>query len=185
MRASVSRQPISDLEKLKLVVKYLEEEPRIMVLVDGSIGGDKMDKNRANEIAGRIGLKLEESGFLIVVPESTLEDEAAADTMQNVDFLVRATINVNVMDRVEGAEGKMAFPVISAMTTGVFRVIDPGTSEVLFSFDHDALPPDRKDEIKGFGNTDDKAIANSIGGFIFVSAEKLAWEMAAKLGELI
>jgi len=175
VRASVIRQPISDLEKLKLVVKYLHVEPRIMVLVDGSIAGDEMDKSRANEIAGRIGLKLEEAGFLVVDPESTSEGE--------VDLLVRGTLNVNVMDRVEGTEEKMGFPIIFAITTGIFRVIRPGTAEVFFSFDHDALPPDRKDEIKGFGNTDDKAIANSIDGFIPVSAEKLAWEIASKLEE--
>ncbi len=69
------------------------------------------------------------------------------------------------------------------MTTGVFQVIRPETAEVIFSFDHEALPPDRKDEIKGFGNTDDKAIVNSMNGFISVSAEKLAWEIASKLEE--
>ncbi len=178
VRASVIRQPISDLEKLKLAVKYLYAEPRIMVLVDGSIAGDEMDKSRANEIAGRIGLKLEEAGFLLVDPENI-----SAGNMQDVDLLVRATLNVNVMDRIEGTEEKMGFPLISAITTGIFRVIRPETAEVFFSFDHDALPPDRKDEIKGFGNTDDKAIANSIDGFIPVSAEKLAWEIASKLEE--
>lgn len=186
VRASVSRQPISDLEKLKLVVKYLHVEPRIMVLVDGSIEGDEMDKGRANEIAGRIGLKLEEAGFLMVDPESLSEGEMEAKTSgKDVDLLVRVTLNVNVMDRIEGTEEKTGFPVISAITTGIFRVIRPETAEVLFSFDHDALPPDRKDQIKGFGNTDDKAIANSINSFIPVSAEKLAWEIASKLEEPI
>ncbi|MFC1712279.1 hypothetical protein ACFL6S_01355, partial [Candidatus Poribacteria bacterium] len=133
--------------------------------------------------------------FLMVDPESISEGEMETKTpdsdedavrtgnMQDVDLLVRVILNVNVVDRIEGTEEKTGFPVISAITTGVFRVMRPGTAEVLFSFDHEALPPDRKDEIKGFGNTEDKAIANSIDGFIPVSAEKLAWEIASKLEE--
>jgi len=188
VRASVSRQPISDLEKLKLIVKYLHVEPRIIVLIDGSIEGDELEKSRADEIAGRISSRLGEAGFLIAAPEIIAggEDAVQPGNIQDVDLIVRGTLNVKVVDRTGGADGEnVDFSIISAITTGVFQVIRPETTEVIFSFDHDALPPDRKDEIKGFGNTDDKAIANSINGFISVSAEKLAWEIASKLEEQI
>ena len=118
-------------------------------------------------------------------------DEHAAQlaSLQDADLVVRGTLTVEVIDRTEEKDEEKVdlpvLPVISAITTGVFRVIRPETSEIVFSFDHEDLPPGRKDEIRGFGTTDDKAIVNSIDGFIPVSAEKLAWELASKLEEPI
>ena len=195
VRASVSRQPISDLGKLKLVVRYLYAEPRIMVLINGSIKGNELGKNRADVIAGSIGSKLKEAGFLVVDPETIEErkmeiedsgsDEYAAQlgSLLDADLVVRGTLDVEITDRIEEIDGKkMDFPIISATTTGVFRIIRPQTAEIIVFLDHDAIPPDRK---RGTGNTDDGAIENSINGFISASANKLAWELASKLGESV
>lgn len=190
VRASVSQEPIPDLEKLKLVVRYLHTEPRIMVLIDGSAKGEELEKGRADVIAGRIGSQLLEAGFQIVDTKtieekrteigdlSSDEDAARLGSLAGADLVVRGTFTAEITGRIEDTD----FPIISAMTTGVFRIIRPQTAEIISAFDHGELGSESN---IGRGNTDDEAIESSLDSFILAGANKLAWELARKLGEPI
>jgi hypothetical protein len=190
VRAGVSQEPIPDLEKLKLVVRYLHTEPRIMVLIDGSVKGEELGKSRGDVIAGRISSQLLEAGFQIVDTKtieekkaetgdlSSDEDTARLGGLAGADLVVRGTLTAEITGRIEDTD----FPIISAMTTGVFRIIRPQTAEIISAFDHGELGSESN---IGRGNTDDEAIENSLHSFILVGANKLAWELARKLGEPI
>lgn len=189
VRASVSQQPISGLDKLKLLVEYLYATPQIVVLIDGQIKGNELEKRRADVIAGQISSYLQKAGFLVVdaqtVTADSLDDEGAAQlgNMLGADLTVRGILSVDIVNRIEEVDGrKLNFPIIYAATTGVFRIIRAETAEIVLGFDQNELPPDSNE---GSGNTDDAAIERSLNSFIQASADKLAWKLALKLGEPI
>ena len=190
--AVVSREPISDLDKLQLVVEYLLTQPRVAVLVQGDIGGEEISSGRSAVIAGQVAVRLQKAGFSVVdakaieekkkeFADSLDKDEAARlASMLDADITVKAEINSAITDRVEEIDGKkLNFPNLTATTTGVLQIIHPETADILSVFDHSDLP-NRSN--KGFGTTDDAAIGQSLDSFIDAAANKLAWELAAKIG---
>ena len=190
--AVVSREPISDLDKLQLVVEYLLTQPRVAVLVQGDVGGEEISSGRAAVIAGQVAVRLQKAGFSVVdakaieekkkeFAESLDKDEAARlASMLDADITVKADIHSAVTDRVEEIDGKkLNFPNLTATTTGVLQIIHPETADILSVFDHNDLPARSN---KGFGTTDDAAIGQSLDSFIDAAANKLAWELASKVG---
>ena len=190
--AVVSREPISDLDKLQLVVEYLLTQPRVAVLVQGDIGGEEISSGRSAVIAGQVAVRLQKAGFSVVdakaieekkkeFADSLDKDEAARlASMLDADITVKAEINSAITDRVEEIDGKkLNFPNLTATTTGIMQIIHPETADILSVFDHSDLP-NRSN--KGFGTTDDAAIGQSLDNFIDAAANKLAWELAAKIG---
>ncbi len=192
VQAVVSREPIADLDKLQLVVEYLLTQPRVAVLVEGDVGGEEISSGRAAVIAGQISVRLQKAGFSVVdakaieekkkeFADSLDKDEAARlGSLLDANVIVKSEIHSAITDRVEEIDGKkLDFPNLTATTTGVLQIIHPETADILSVFSHEELP-DRSN--KGFGTTDDAAIGQSLDNFIDAAANKLAWELAAKLG---
>jgi len=193
--ANVSKEPIEDLDKLKLMVQYLLSEPKIAVLVEGEANGEELKKGKAGVVAGQIALRLQQGGFSVVDNEAveekkaqlleTLgeEDAAKLGNLLNASVTVKANLVSEITTRIEEIDGqKLNFPNLVATTTGVFKIIMADTAEVVGMFSHEDIPP--KSNI-GSGTTEDAAIGESIDNFIAASAVKLAWELASKLGDPI
>ena len=192
VRASVSKEPIPDLEKLALTVKYLLAQPRVAVIVEGESKGEELKPARADLIAGQIALRLQRAGFEVVDAKAMEEkkkeladsgDESAARlaNMLNASVTVRVSVAGDITGRVEEIGGKkLDFPIISATTTGVLKIILADTAKVVSAFSHEDLP---RDSNKGTGNTEDAAIGKATDSFVQASSEKLAWELARQLGE--
>ncbi len=178
VRADVSQQPISDMDKLQIMVKYLLAQPRIAVVIEG---------DDAAVIEGQIAARLQKAGFSVADAKTieekkqefkdslSAEDAARLGGMLNANVTVRGSLSSTITGRV----GEK-FPIITAVTTGAFKIISADTAEVLSVFSHEDLPS----EI-GSGNTDEAAIKNSVDSFIQPATDKLAWELASKLGEPI
>ena len=195
VKASVSKQPIPDLEKLALTVKYLLAQPRVAVLVEGESKGEELKPGSANLIAGQIALRLQKAGFDVVDAKALEEkkkelkdsgDEGAARLagMLDASVTVRASLVIDVTSRSpEEIDGKkIDFSTMTATTRGVVKIILADTAKVVSAFSHEDLPPRSN---RGTGSTEDAAIGKAIDGFIQVSSEKLAWELARQLGEPI
>ena len=192
VRASVSKEPIPDLEKLALTVKYLLAQPRVAVIVEGESKGEELKPARADLIAGQIALRLQRAGFEVVDAKAMEEkkkeladsgDESAARlaNMLNASVTVRVSVAGDITGRVEEIGGKkLDFPIISATTTGVLKIILADTAKVVSAFSHEDLP---RNSNKGTGNTEDAAIGKATDSFVQASSEKLAWELARQLGE--
>jgi hypothetical protein len=178
VRADVSQQPISDMDKLQIMVKYLLAQPRIAVIIEGE---------DAAVIEGQIAARLQKAGFSVADAKTieekkqefkdslSAEDAARLGGMLNANVTVRGSLSSTITGRV----GEK-FPIITAVTTGAFKIISTDTAEVLSVFSHEDL----SSEI-GSGNTDEAAIKNSVDSFIQPATDKLAWELASKLGEPI
>ncbi len=178
VRADVSQQPISDMDKLQIMVKYLLAQPRIAVIIEGE---------DAAVIEGQIAARLQKAGFSVADAKTieekkqefkdslSAEDAARLGGMLNANVTVRGSLSSTITGRV----GEK-FPIITAATTGAFKIISADTAEVLSVFSHEDL----SSEI-GSGNTDEAAIKNSVDSFIQPATDKLAWELASKLGEPI
>lgn len=194
VKASVSQQGISDLDKLGLTVKYLLAQPRVAVLVEGESKGEELKASRAELVAGQIALRLQKAGFDVVDAKALEEkkkeltdsgDESAARlaNMLDASVTIRVSIASDITGRIEEIDGKkLDFPTISATTTGVLKIILADTAKVVSAFSHEDLP---RGSNKGSGNTEDAAVAKATDGFVQASSEKLAWELAKQLGEPI
>ena len=192
VRATVSKEPISDLDQLKLVVNYLLARPRVAVLIEGEAKGEELKEGRAQLIAGQIATRLQKAGFDVVdiaaIEEKKKEladsgDESAARLASLLDakVTVRGSIATDITGRIEEIGGKkLDFPMITATTTGVMKIVLADTAEVVSVFNHEDLPPKSN---TATGTTEDSAVGKSVDSFIQVSAEKLAWELAKSLGE--
>jgi len=192
--ATVSKEPIPDLEKLSLTVKYLLAQPRVAVLVEGESKGEELKPGRADLIAGQIALRLQKAGFDVVDAKTIEEkkkeladsgDESAARLagMLDANVTVRVSIAADITGRIEEIGGKkLDFPTISATTTGVVKIILADTAKVVSTLSHEDLP---RGSNKGTGNTEDAAVGKSVDKFVQVISEKLAWELARQLGEPI
>ena len=192
VKASVSKAPISDLDQLGLVVKYLLAQPRIAVVVEGQIKGEELKPARADLLAGQIALPLQKVGFDVVDAKAVEEkkkeladsgDKSAARlaNMLNANVTIRASIAADITGRIEEIGGKkLDFPTVSATATGVLKIILSDSAKVVSSFSHEDLPPNSN---KGTGNTEDAAVMNALNSFIRASSEKLAWELASQLGK--
>jgi len=176
VRASVSQQPIADIDKLQLMVKYLLAEPRIAIVMEGEDAG---------VIEGQIATRLQKAGFSIV-DAKTIEEKKAEfkDTLSSEDAArlgsmldANVTVRGSLSTKITGRVGEK-FPIITATTTGAFEIILADTAEVLSVFSHEDFPA----EI-GSGNTDDGAIKDSVDRFIQPATDRLSWELASKLGE--
>lgn len=196
VRASVSRQPISNVEKLQILVKYLHAKPRIAVLIDGEAKGESLPKSRVNVIQGQITSHLQQAGFSVVDVQTieekkkefadSLNDEDAArlGSMLEANVTVRGSLSTSITGRVEELNGKkLNFPIITATTTGAFRVVHTDTADIIYAFSHEDLS--QKATAKGYGTTDEAAISKSLDEFIKPSANQLIWGLAAKLGDPI
>lgn len=195
VKANVSKEPISDLEKLGLTVKYLLAQPKVVVLVEGESGGEELKPARANLIAGQIALRLQKAGFDVADSKAIEEkkkeladsgDESAArlagmlDASVSIGVSIATDITGRTPDEIDGK--KVDFPTITATTTGVIKIILADTAKVASAFSHEDLPPKSN---RGTGGTDDAAIGKATDNFVQVSSEKLAWELAKQLGEPI
>lgn len=178
VRANVSQEPISDIDKLQLMVKYLLAEPRIVVVMEGE---------NASVIEGQISARLQKAGFLVVDAKTieekkqefkdllSKEDAARLGGMLDANVTVRGALSSTITGRV-GDE----FPIITARTTGAFEIVLAETAKVLSVFSHEDFPA----EI-GSANTEEEAIRRSVDNLIQPATDKLAWELASKLGEPI
>ena len=193
--ASVSQQPISDLDKLQLMVKYLLAEPRIAILVEGELGGEELTKARATVISGQIAKRLQEAGFTVIDAQAveekkkeiaetlSKEDAARLASMLDANVTVRASLVSEIKANVEKIDGEeLNFANVSVRMTGVVKLIRSETADVISIFGHEDLPPD---SIKGYGTTEEAAVGEAIDKLAGAAANKLAWELSAKLGEPI
>jgi len=195
VNASVSQQPISDLDKLQLMVKYLLAEPRIAILIEGELGGEELTEARATVISGQIAKRLQAAGFTVIDAKAveekkkeiaetlSKEDAARLASMLDANVTVRVSLVSEIRANVEKIDGvELNFANVVARMTGVIKIIRSETADVVSTFDHSDLPPD---SIKGYGTTKEAAIGEAIDKFAEAAANKLAWELAAKLGEPI
>lgn len=191
--AKVSSQPLSDVEKLKLVVQYLLAAPRIGVLIQGDVNGAPMTESQMDQSQVQIGTYLQKAGFSIVDVKQiealkedkfggalSEEDAAVLGGMLKADVMVRSSLSAGITTRIEEIGGqKLDFSNITATTTGVFKVLLAETGEIIYSFSEKDLSSGSN---KGFGTTDEAALSGSIDGFIKAASEKLAWGLSSKLG---
>ena len=195
VNASVSKQPIADLDKLQLMVKYLLAEPRIAILIEGELGGEELSEGRAAVISGQIGKRLQEAGFTVIDAQAveekkkevaetlSAEDAARLASMLDANVTVKASLVSEIRANVEKIDGEeLNFANVVARMTGVIKIIRAETADVIFTFDHGDLPPD---SIKGYGTTEEAAVGAAVDKFAEAAANKLAWELASKLGEPI
>jgi hypothetical protein len=192
VKANVSKQPISELEKLELTVKYLLAQPRVAVVVEGESKGEELKAASAGLIAGEIAKYLQRAGFDVVDAKAVEDkkkeladsgDEAAARLAGMLDASV--TIGVSIVSEVTGSieqigERKLDFPLVSATTKGIIKIILADSGKVVSAFSDSDLSPGSN---KGMGNTADAAIQKAVSSFIEVASEKLAMELAKQLGD--
>jgi hypothetical protein len=191
VKAEVSQEPISDLDQLRLMVRFLLAEPRIAIIMEGEIEGEEMGHSRASVVEGQIAAGLQKAGFLVVDSDTirerkkefaeTLDDEEAArlGSILDADVMIRGSISSFVSTRLEEYDGKkLNLPMIIAKTAGNLKIILTDTARVISVLTHDDLKLD-----PGRANTEDAAVDASISNFIDASSVGLAWELAAKLGE--
>lgn len=193
VQAKVSLQPLSDVEKLKLVVQYLLAAPRIGVLIQGEVQGKPMTESQVDQSQVQIGTYLQKAGFSVVDVKQieelkedkfggalSEEDAAVLGGMLKADVMVRSSLSAGITTRIEEIGGqKLDFPNITATTTGIFKVLLAETGEIIYSFSEKDLSSDSN---KGFGTTDEAALAGSIDNFIKAASEKLAWGLSSRLG---
>jgi len=195
VNASVSKQPITDLDKLQLMVKYLLAEPRIAILIEGELGGEELSEGRAAVISGQIGKRLQAAGFTVIDAQAveekkkevaetlSAEDAARLASMLDANVTVKASLVSEIRANVEKIDGEeLNFANVVARMTGVIKIIRAETADVIFTFDHGDLPPD---SIRGYGTTEEAAVGAAVDKFAEAAANKLAWELASKLGEPI
>jgi hypothetical protein len=193
VKAKVSKKPISETDKIGLMVKYLFAEPKVIIMINGESNGKPFTEGRSEVIRGLLGMQLQKAGF-VVLDAKTIKDKIENDSalfgndeaakvarMLNADIIVRGNISTNVTSKIDEYNGqKLSFPMMKSDTTGTFEVIIPDTAEVVYSFSHKdlAVKP-------GLGTTEDGSIQNSIEQFIDASSSNLINGIASKMGEPI
>jgi len=194
VRAVVSRAPLSDVEKLELLVKYLFGKPKVVVFVDGEAGGTQLSPSRVSVIEGLIISRLQRAGFSVLDAQTVAErkkelaaspdDEEAArlGSLLDAQVVIRGSFSTNVSDRIEEVGGKkLLVPVITATTTGTFRVVNAETADILYTHSHENLL--ERSAQKGTGTTESAAVAQSLENFVKSSADGLIIGFAGHLGD--
>jgi hypothetical protein len=190
VKAKVSKKPISETDKIGLMVKYLFAEPKVIIIINGESNGKPFTEGRSEVIKGLLGMQLQKAGF-VVLDAKTIKDKIESDSalfgneeaskvarMLNADIVVRGNIVTNVTSKIDQYDGqKLAFPMMKSDTTGTFEVILPDTAEVAYSFSHKdlAVKP-------GLGTTEEGSIQNSIEQFVEASSSSLINGIASKMG---
>jgi curli biogenesis system outer membrane secretion channel CsgG len=194
VRATVSRAPLSDVEKLELLVKYLFGKPRVAVFVDAEANGEPLPDSRIRVIEGLIVSRLQQAGFSVLDPQTVEErkkelaespdDEEAAriGSLLNAEVVIRGSFSTSVTSRLEELNGKkLLAPMITATSTGAYRVVNAETADLLYTFTHEKLL--ERSAQKGYGVTEPGATAQSLENFAKASADGLIMGFAAKLGD--
>ncbi len=185
VNASVSRQPLSDPEKMSLMVKYLFANPRIAIVVDG-------DEKRAAIVEGQIADRLGKAGFTVIdmatvqekkkelADSKSDEDAARLASALKADVIIRGNILTEITTNIKKIEGvELSIAPLAATTTGTFRIITAETADVISVFSHESLSKEQK---VGYGSTEAAAMGKSVDNFAQASGDKLVWEIASALG---
>jgi len=186
VNASVSRQPLSDIEKLPIMVKYLLANPRVAIIVDG------LEKKHATIVESQIASRFTKAGFSVVDnkiveekrkefadPKSD-EDSAKLAGMLRADIIIRGDVVTEITTAIKKIDGvELDTPPLAATTTGAFRIILAETADVISVFSHESLSRNQK---VGYGSTEEAASKNSLENFTQASGDKLVWQLAANLG---
>ncbi|MBD3183738.1 hypothetical protein GF312_15720 [Candidatus Poribacteria bacterium] len=192
VNASVSQEPLKELDKLPLMVKYLLADPRIVVTIEGDLLGKPMEQSRSSLIAGQISGQLQKAGFSVIDPKAvedkkkdfadslSKEDAARLGSILNANVTVRGSISTSITSKIEEIDGKkLDTPPIAAATTGSFQIVLTDTAEVVSTINHEILS---RQEKVGYGSRDDAAVGRSLDAFTQAIGGKLAWELASSLG---